>query len=277
MRSASLLLGCSSGLLRGAGEYEPRGMCLAYLQAGCPVVLGNLWDVTDVDIDRFSQALLHSWLDEPAADRGRLSRCPERVTRRADCPPVSDLCASVSSARRVCKLKSLVGASPVCYGIPVRTRNAPARPAPCSPSKLPMSLSIPLTPPPRQIDGLVPSPLPGASSARHPAAKAFAIPLVAPTEPTAASTPARPRRRLVMVSENEPPSDAKPTTTPGKPRRRDAPASAAKTPRRVRRPLDEPPATPSNPLITPRTTRSQSRLQTPLPAATPRSLRQRRP
>ncbi|SPQ97087.1 unnamed protein product (mitochondrion) [Plasmodiophora brassicae] len=257
VRSASLLLGCSSGLLRGAGEYEPRGMCLAYLQAGCPVVLGNLWDVTDVDIDRFSQALLHSWLDEPAADR--------------------DLCASVSSARRVCKLKSLVGASPVCYGIPVRTRNAPARPAPCSPSKLPMSLSIPLTPPPRQIDGLVPSPLPGASSARHPAAKAFAIPLVAPTEPTAASTPARPRRRLVMVSENEPPSDAKPTTTPGKPRRRDAPASAAKTPRRVRRPLDEPPATPSNPLITPRTTRSQSRLQTPLPAATPRSLRQRRP
>lgn len=45
--SGSLLMGCSSGRLRGNGEYEPAGPIWAYLLAGCPAAVANLWDVTD--------------------------------------------------------------------------------------------------------------------------------------------------------------------------------------------------------------------------------------
>ncbi len=35
-RAAVLLMGCSSGRLRDAGEYDPSGMALTYLLAGAP-------------------------------------------------------------------------------------------------------------------------------------------------------------------------------------------------------------------------------------------------
>lgn len=35
---------------------------LKYIMAGCPLFLGNLWDVTDRDIDRYTEALLQGWL-----------------------------------------------------------------------------------------------------------------------------------------------------------------------------------------------------------------------
>ncbi|KAI3370171.1 hypothetical protein L3Q82_024954, partial [Scortum barcoo] len=62
MRAASLLFGCSSAALAVRGNQEGQGIILNYLIAGCPFVLGNLWDVTDRDIDRFTKALLESWL-----------------------------------------------------------------------------------------------------------------------------------------------------------------------------------------------------------------------
>ena len=45
-RAVALLMGCSSGVLRGAGALEPHGVPLDYLIAGCPAVVANLWDVT---------------------------------------------------------------------------------------------------------------------------------------------------------------------------------------------------------------------------------------
>jgi len=63
-RSAILLMGCSSGKLISINRkhsisieetplyYEPEGIALSYLCAGAPCVIGNLWDVTDNDIDR---------------------------------------------------------------------------------------------------------------------------------------------------------------------------------------------------------------------------------
>ena len=35
---------------------------LKYIMAGCPLFLGNLWDVPDHDIDYYTQALLQGWL-----------------------------------------------------------------------------------------------------------------------------------------------------------------------------------------------------------------------
>ena len=63
-KATVLLMGCSSGKLVSINRknsdsieeaplyYEPEGVALSYLCAGAPCVIGNLWDVTDNDIDR---------------------------------------------------------------------------------------------------------------------------------------------------------------------------------------------------------------------------------
>ena len=66
-----------------------------------PAVLGNLWDVTDMDIDNFSMELLNNW-----------GIC------NSNKQPVS-LTASVANARSACKLKFIIGAAPVVYGLPI--------------------------------------------------------------------------------------------------------------------------------------------------------------
>jgi separase len=84
-------------------------MPLCYLLAGCPALVANLWDVTDRDIDKFSNALLDNWVD---TDRpGRSSSDTQRARR--------SLAEELPVARGACKLRYLNGASPVCYGVPV--------------------------------------------------------------------------------------------------------------------------------------------------------------
>lgn len=112
--SSVILMGCSSGRLvsvnRKTSEtleelplyFEPDGIALSYLCAGAPCVVGNLWDVTDKDIDRFSVALFKSFLGH---SDGR-----ENQT----------LANSVATAREACKLRYIVGCAPVCYGVPVQ-------------------------------------------------------------------------------------------------------------------------------------------------------------
>src|SRR5690554_3902175 len=69
--AVSLLLGCSSGSLKGAGEFDPTGNAVNYLLAGCPTLVANLWDVTDRDLDRFSKAMFSLWgLDQNCRGTG---------------------------------------------------------------------------------------------------------------------------------------------------------------------------------------------------------------
>ncbi|KAK9476091.1 peptidase family C50-domain-containing protein [Lipomyces japonicus] len=106
--SATFLLGCSSGELHSSGEFEPWGTPINYLIGGCQMLVANLWDVTDKDIDRFSDAMLSSWglYDSFSADLAEnQKRC--------------NIGQSLSSAREVCNLKYLNGAAPVLYGIPL--------------------------------------------------------------------------------------------------------------------------------------------------------------
>ncbi|XP_004068615.1 separin [Oryzias latipes] len=98
MRAASLLFGCSSAALAVRGNQEGQGILLNYLIAGCPFILGNLWDVTDRDIDRFTKALLESWL---SAGSG------------------ASILEFMASSRQATNLKYLIGAAPVVYGLPV--------------------------------------------------------------------------------------------------------------------------------------------------------------
>uniref|UniRef100_A0A8C9EQA6 separase n=1 Tax=Pavo cristatus TaxID=9049 RepID=A0A8C9EQA6_PAVCR len=98
-RAVALLFGCSSAALAVRGSLEGSGIVLKYIMAGCPLVLGNLWDVTDRDIDRYAEALLRAWLGAPR--------------------PRAPLLHYVAEARRAPRLQHLIGAAPVAYGLPV--------------------------------------------------------------------------------------------------------------------------------------------------------------
>ncbi len=75
-----------------------------------PTLIANLWDVTDRDIDKFSQSVfddLHLTVDSVRQ-------------WRADVEPTdtTSVVKAVAKARECCKLKYLTGAAPVVYGIP---------------------------------------------------------------------------------------------------------------------------------------------------------------
>jgi separase len=97
-----MLWGCSSGSLKEMGEFDRVGTPFNYMLAGCPLLVANLWDVTDRDIDKFSQAVFDSLRLTPTRGRGQGTSA---VT-------------AIAQAREVCKLKYLTGAAPVVYGIP---------------------------------------------------------------------------------------------------------------------------------------------------------------
>ncbi|KAL9613499.1 MAG: hypothetical protein Q9167_001941 [Letrouitia subvulpina] len=128
--AVALLMGCSSGLVTEAGEFEPYGTPMNYMQAGCPAVLATLWNVTDKDIDRFSQDTLEKWglfndsktpssvspVKKPAKQRGRGKK--EESKREKGRIGLS-LDQAVVQARESCIFKYLNGAAPVIYGVPV--------------------------------------------------------------------------------------------------------------------------------------------------------------
>ena len=121
-----MLWGCSSGALRDMGDFDRTGTPYNYMLAGwcvyfchpyglflmmpdlhfSPTLVANLWDVTDRDIDKFSQAVF----DE-------LQLTPEAAAQPPRADPKSVVTA-VAQARECCKLKYLTGAAPVVYGIP---------------------------------------------------------------------------------------------------------------------------------------------------------------
>ncbi|XP_060167773.1 separase isoform X1 [Lycium barbarum] len=147
--AATLLMGCSSGSLYLHGCYAPRGAPLCYLFAGSPVIVANLWEVTDKDIDRFGKSMLDAILRERSNVSFRCEQCDtlsdkleslkisdrkriQRVKTKKDTTP--DMCKNNTStnhcnhrpkigsfmgqAREACTLPFLIGAAPVCYGVP---------------------------------------------------------------------------------------------------------------------------------------------------------------
>lgn len=61
-------------------------------------MVGNLWDVSDRDIDRFSIEFLDKFLGDEDSD---VAKC-------------------VSESRKVCKMRYIVGAAVVVYGVPIK-------------------------------------------------------------------------------------------------------------------------------------------------------------
>ena len=68
-----------------------------------PCVVANLWDVTDRDIDRFLEFLLQTWLVAPTDGEHSLE-------------------GAVATCRDACRLPFLIGAAPVVYGFPIRSK-----------------------------------------------------------------------------------------------------------------------------------------------------------
>ncbi|CCF60515.1 hypothetical protein KAFR_0K01610 [Kazachstania africana CBS 2517] len=104
--SASFLLGCSSASMKYYGKLEPTGTVYSHLLGGSPLVLGNLWDVTDKDIDKFSQNVFEKI--------GFVKNIEGEVSG------YKTLSEAVTESRDTCHLKFLNGAAPVVYGLPAR-------------------------------------------------------------------------------------------------------------------------------------------------------------
>lgn len=111
----SLLLGCSSVKLDNcnynynSSMLQPLGNIYNWLNCKSSMILGNLWDVTDKDIDIFTLSLLQKWglIDDyngSGHDYGMKKL---------------DLTNCVVQSRSKCTLKYLNGSAPVVYGLPM--------------------------------------------------------------------------------------------------------------------------------------------------------------
>jgi hypothetical protein len=105
VQATSILMGCSSGNQYVMGEFEPYGTVLSYILAGCPCIVGNLWDVTDRDIDRLTEEFLDSWIADNEQNK------IEKDAR--------SICIHLNKSRKACKMDFLNGSAPVVFGLPV--------------------------------------------------------------------------------------------------------------------------------------------------------------
>ena len=112
INAASLVIGCSSGKLKQDGEsLEPYGPSYRFLINGAPCYVGALWDVTDRDIDIYTDRLMELWIpcwESKEAGQKKDHKC-------------ISLAQAVSEARSACRLKYLIGAATVSYGLPIYT------------------------------------------------------------------------------------------------------------------------------------------------------------
>ncbi|GAA5914661.1 hypothetical protein JCM8208_000403 [Rhodotorula glutinis] len=115
--AVTMLWGCSSGLLKDQGDFEPVGTPYHYMVAGCPALVANLWDVTDKDIDKFAFSVFR---------RTGIAAPEPGPTSSSSSSSSLSLTAAVAQSRTVCNLKYLNGAAPVVYGIPVRFASSPS-------------------------------------------------------------------------------------------------------------------------------------------------------
>jgi separase len=128
------LMGCSSGSMTEAGEFESYGTPVNYMHAGAPALVATLWDVTDKDIDRFAKAAFEQWgllkttdahdhniemeSSNLRSNKAAKRRQPKALGLPSEIASIG-LDTAVSNSRGACILRYLNGAAPVVYGVPV--------------------------------------------------------------------------------------------------------------------------------------------------------------
>ncbi|PIS54418.1 hypothetical protein CJI97_004121 [Candidozyma auris] len=98
----AILMGCSSGALQRYGTLEPSSNIMTWLLCKSPMIVSNLWDITDKDIDVFSTSVLRKW--------GLVENDGDRIS----------IASAVAESRESCVLRYLNGAAPVVHGLPLR-------------------------------------------------------------------------------------------------------------------------------------------------------------
>lgn len=85
-------------------------------------MVGNLWDVTDRDIDRFAARVLQHWCDEQpepaAASSARTGSSSSRQGDDSQLPAPVSVSQSLALSRQACRLPTLIGSAAVCFGLP---------------------------------------------------------------------------------------------------------------------------------------------------------------
>jgi len=113
--AVTILMGCSSGALVEAGEFECYGPPVSYMHGGCPALVATLWDVTDKDIDRFAKRTFEYWglFEEEGVGKGK-------GRKKAETPRQNmSLAEAVAKGREACTMRFLNAASVCVYGVPV--------------------------------------------------------------------------------------------------------------------------------------------------------------
>ncbi|WQF75667.1 Putative peptidase C50, separase, tetratricopeptide-like helical domain superfamily [Colletotrichum destructivum] len=142
-KAAALLMGCSSASLQNVGEYECHGPVWNYMLAGCPAVVGTLWDVTDKDIDRYAGRLLEEWglmergtFADDGGKQGKTGKTKEKglftdkkgkvgkkttttTTPAEGSRGSASLVEAVARARGACRFRYITAGAVCVYGIPV--------------------------------------------------------------------------------------------------------------------------------------------------------------
>ncbi|UZJ52161.1 hypothetical protein CBS101457_001481 [Exobasidium rhododendri] len=115
--AVAMLWGCSSGSLRDLGDFDRSGTPWNYLMAGCPSLLGNLWDATDKELDGISESVLEKMglRENVNRERGGDGQQEEKRGRKSHV----SIAKAIAQSRDACKFPYLTGAACVVYGIPV--------------------------------------------------------------------------------------------------------------------------------------------------------------
>jgi separase len=120
--AVTVLMGCSSGSLIEAGEFEPYGPPINYMHAGCPALVATLWDVTDKDIDRFAKCTFEHWgLFEGQSETVGKGKGKKKMESLVEEQQFS-LVEAVAKGKEACNLRYLTAAAVCVYGIPVYLR-----------------------------------------------------------------------------------------------------------------------------------------------------------
>jgi len=112
--AATLLWGCSSGAMKEMGSFDRIGTPNHYMIAGCPTLVANLWDVTDKDLDKFTEGTFA----KIGLNFERVSECYKNGNSPHREHNDISIALAVAQSRKICKMEYLIGASPVVYGIP---------------------------------------------------------------------------------------------------------------------------------------------------------------
>nr|XP_034827801.1 separin [Maniola hyperantus] len=129
-RTAALLSGCGSvRLSRAPGRAPPSGPHHHLHIASCPIVIGMLWEVTDLEVDKVVSTLLSLYVPSDApvdwkhVGKAKWSQgiIDTNVDIKGQFHPERDLLMAVSRARTA-TIFTMIASSLVARGLPVRIR-----------------------------------------------------------------------------------------------------------------------------------------------------------